>query len=285
MVTAALFSVLGAAVGFGVLLVARGVRLDHRLLPVRSLGTAWTTPRELGIAAAVGLVAFVVTRWPMSFLLGAAAFLGLQALGPARARHTVARLEAIAAWTEMLRDTLAGASGLTQALLATGPTAPTPIAASVQALSSKLAAGVPLETSLRELAADIGDPAADMVVAALVMASRERAQRLGDLLGALASSIRDEVAMRLGIEAERASARSAVRMITGFSLAFFGFMSVFARSYLAPYASATGQLALAAVGVLFGLGLWIMAIMIRPKPMPRLVLAESAVDPIGEAAA
>jgi tight adherence protein B len=273
MVTAALSGLLGATVGFGLLLVARGLGSSGRLLPALPARRPRVTPRELGTACAVGLVSFVVTRWPMAFALGAAAFLGLQALGPSRARRTVAQLEAIAVWTEMLRDTLAGASGLTQALVTTAPTAPAPIAGAVKALAAKLSAGVALDSSLRELATDIGDPAADMVVAALLMASRERAQRLGELLGALSGSIRDEVAMRLGIEAERASSRSAVRMITGFSLGFFALMSVFARTYLAPYRSVSGQLALAGVGILFGLGLWLMSIMVRPKPLPRLVLA------------
>jgi Flp pilus assembly protein TadB len=102
------------------------------------------------------------------------------------------------------------------------------------------------------------------------MAASERAQRLTDLLGALAESTRDEVAMRLGVEASRASARTAVRMITCFSFGLLALMAVFARSYLAPYGTAEGQLVLAIVGCLYGLGLWMMVIMVRPKPFPRL---------------
>ena len=47
--------------------------------------------------------------------------------------------------------------------------------------------------------------------------------------------------MRQGVEASRASATSAVRTVTGFSLGFLGLMVLFAHSYLAPYRSTEGQ--------------------------------------------
>jgi tellurite resistance protein TehA-like permease len=61
-----------------------------------------------------------------------------------------------------------------------------------------------------------------------------------------------------------------VKMITGFSFGLLGLMAVFARAYLSPYSSAEGQLVLAIVGCLYGLGLWMMAVMTRPKSLPRL---------------
>ena len=76
--------------------------------------------------------------------------------------------------------------------------------------------------------------------------------------------------MRLGVEASRASSRTAVRMITGFSFGLLALMAVFARSYLSPYRSAGGQLVLGFVGCLYGLGLWLMSIMVRPRTFPRL---------------
>jgi tight adherence protein B len=279
MVTTALSAVLGALTGFGLYLVLVGTRQQRRdegtgaIVLRRNGRPPIARPHELVAAAAVGATALLITHWPMAFALGAAGVLGLKGIGSGPGRVTIAKLESIATWTEMLRDTLAGASGLTQALMATAPNAPEPLSSPVRALTMKLSAGVELETSLRELAEELDDPAADMVVAALLMACRERAQRLGDLLGSLAGAIRDEVTMRLGIEAERASSRTAVRMISGFSMGFFALMAVFARSYLAPYHSATGQMMLGAVGVVFGLGLWLMAVMIRPRPMQRLVLA------------
>lgn len=274
MVTTAVACLLGALCGYGILLAVRGTRASVlRPRAPSDRGTrARIEPRILGLAGGAGVIALVVTRWPIAFLLAGAGVIGLEGL-KGSGKHSIAKLEAIAVWTEMLRDTLAGASGLTQALVATAPGAPEVLSEPIARLASKLGAGVELETCLRELADDLSDAAGDLVVAALVMACRERAQRLGELLGALSAAIREEVAMRLGIEAQRASSRSAVRMITGFSMGFFALMALFARSYLAPYHGTSGQLALAGVGLLFALGLWMMAAMVRPRPLPRLVLS------------
>jgi Flp pilus assembly protein TadB len=283
-VVIALYGCVGTLLGGGLVLIAGGLGLVPLSPWRRSSGLGASGRRspsarrphvpvgDAVLAAACSLVALVITRWPMAVPLAALAVLGGRGLAGGPARTTIERLEAIAAWTEMLRDTLAGAAGLTQALVATAAIAPEPVRPHVSALAARLNAGVPVVPALVQLGEDIADPAADTIVACLVMAASERAQRLGDLLGALAESTRDEVSMRLGVEAARASARTAVRMITGFSFGLLGLMAVFARSYLAPYRTAEGQLVLAAVGCIYGFGLWLMALMVRPKPFPRLAV-------------
>lgn len=271
----AFLPLLGAAAGFGLVFMAVGARHSG---PLQQAGMAprrqelldrLESPSTLA-ALGTGLIAFLVTRWPVACLLGAGGALGLKSLGNAGAAKSVAELEAVATWTEMLRDTLAGASGLSQALLATAEMAPPALFGPVAALASNLTRGASVEASLRQLAEDISSPTTDMVVASLILANRERAQKLGDLLTALAASVREEVAMWLRIDASRASSRTAMRMVAGFSMALFALMSLFARSYLTPYRGETGQLILCLVGALFGLGLWLMAAMVRPEPLPRL---------------
>ncbi|MGD0441364.1 MAG: type II secretion system F family protein [Acidimicrobiales bacterium] len=229
--------------------------------------------RQGAIALTAGLLAFAVTRWPVAIPLGAGAVLGLRGLVGGPGDGAIEKLEAIASWTEMLRDTLAGAAGLTQALIATAQVSPRAIREQVGALASRLSAGALVATALRSFADELADPAADVVVATLLMAATERAHRLGDLLGALAESTRQDVAMRQAVEASRASARSAVRTVTGFSLGFVAFMVVFARPYLEPYRTPVGQAMLVVVAAVFGLGLWLMGIMVRARPQSRLLLA------------
>ncbi len=263
--------------GAGLCLVIAGLRLapvDRLARPARSPELARRRLLHGSIAATTGLIAFMVTRWPMAMPLGALAVLGLRGLAGGSAIQVIERIEAIASWTEMLRDTLAGAAGLTQALIATASVCPRAIREQVSALASRLSSGAALTAALRSFADDLADPAADVVVATLLMAATERAHRLGDLLGALAESTREEVAMRQGVEASRASARSAVRTVTGFSVGFLVLMVFFARSYLAPYGTPEGQAVLVVVGALFGLGLWLMAVMVRTRPTPRLFVAE-----------
>jgi tight adherence protein B len=274
------FALVGGFLGLGFLMVLAGWRRRAaRLAPERSPSRRPANPRRrvvMSAAALTGLVALVVTRWPMAFPLGVLAVLGSQGLGGNTSKRTIERLEAIAAWTEMLRDTLAGASGLTQALVAAAPISPRAIRPQMLALGARLQSGVGIESALVELSNELSDPAADTVVACLVMASSERAQRLSALLGALAEATREEVTMRLQIEASRASARTAVKMITGFSFALLALMAVFSRSYLTPYDTASGQVALGVVGCIYGLGLWLMSVMARPKVFPRLAIRQGA---------
>lgn len=275
--TTALLILIASAGGTGICLVFAGAR-PVLLQPISGgAGGPARTGRRLRrglIALIAGLVAFMVTRWPVAIPLVGLGVVGLEGLGGRPARHAIERIEAIASWTEMLRDTLAGAAGLTQALIATAPICPQVIREQVSTLASRLSSGVTLSVALESFADELTDPAADVVVASLLMAATERAHRLGELLGALAESTREEVAMRQGVEASRSSARSAVRTVAGFSMAFLGLMALFDRPYLAPYRSASGQAVLVVVGALFALGLWLMAVMVRARPAPRLFAPE-----------
>jgi Flp pilus assembly protein TadB len=271
-VVTAAFALLGATCGCAAILVIVGI--GRR---AEQTGQDTAAPRRpprdaklLLVALVAALVALFVTRWPVAAVLAAGAVLGWRGLANSAPKEKIAHLEAIATWTEMLRDTLAAAAGISQALSATAKVAPTTIRPAVQALSNRISTGVPAGDALVIFADDLSDQSADLVVAALMMAAEHRAQRVGDLLGALASTTREQVTMRLRIEASRASARTAVRTIAGFSIGFLALLAVFARSYLAPFASFDGQLVLAVVGGLFALGLWLMARMARPRAVGRL---------------
>lgn len=231
-----------------------------------------TGPGRLVAGGTVGLLVGVLTGWPVAALLGAAAALGLPAMwGDRPAHRTIDQLEAVATWTEMVRDTLHASAGLAQALTATAPVAPAAIRPAVRLLADRLSAGVPMVQALRALADDLADPVGDVVVCALVLASSAQAQRLADLLGALAASARAEVAMRLRVEASRASARSSVRIVTVFTVGFMGTLLLVAHAYLAPFGSPGGQVVLALAGALDGVGLVLLARMARHRPAPRLL--------------
>ncbi len=221
-----------------------------------------------GVAALVG----VITGWPVAALLAGCAVVGLRAIFGATSSAVVPKkLEAIASWTEMLRDTLVAASGLTQAIIATAETAPLGLRAEARRLAARLDARVAMKDALTAFADEIGDATADVIVASLLMASEERAQRLSDLLGALARSARSEVSMRLRVEASRSSARTAVRTVAIVSIGFMALLFAASRQYLAPYGTVAGEMVLALVGVLYGLGLFLMTRMARPEVATRLL--------------
>ena len=108
------------------------------------------------------------------------------------------------------------------------------------------------------------------------MAVSARAQRLGDLLAALADSTREDVALRLRIETSRASVRSGVRIVLVFSVAFAVILALLAHAYLLPFGTARGQAVLALVGILYAGGLTLMVSLARP-PAPVRLLGDQVV--------
>jgi len=158
-------------------------------------------------------------------------------------------------------------------MIVIGPTAPIPIRDEAVTLANRIASGTAVDVALRSFSSELDDPSGDLVVCALLLAVRARTQKIVELLSALASSTREEVAMRLRVDASRAAARSAVRTITWFSLGFAGLLLVLARAYLAPYGTLQGQLVLSAVGVSYAAGVALMGRLVRPPAGGRLLEA------------
>jgi len=92
------------------------------------------------------------------------------------------------------------------------------------------------------------------VLAALVLAAEHQARQIGDLLGSLASTAREQAAMRMRVETGRARTRTSVRVIVATTLAFAAGVVVFNRAYLTAYDTALGQFVLLVIGALFAGG-------------------------------
>ncbi|GAA4850072.1 type II secretion system F family protein [Saccharopolyspora rosea] len=262
-----------------------GVALGGLLLVLAFRGHAPATPsrwrdqlrqlrdrvsaRRAVISLAGGLLVALVTGWVSGGVLTAAAVWALpRVLGrDSEQARRVARIEAVAAWTEMLRDTLSAAAGLEQAIQTTVDTAPTAIRDEVHELSMRIERGDKLPDALAGLADDLSDPTADLVVSALVLASQHQARQLAELLGELAIEAREQVSMRLRVEAGRARTRTSVRVIVATTLIFAAGLVVLNRGYLAPYDGAFGQIMLLAVGALFAVAFaWLARIARMSEP-------------------
>ncbi len=271
----ALAGLLGAGVGLGVVLAWagwRGVSFPRpRRDPLRPRAERATL--RLGLAAGAAVLVGAVTGWPVGALLAGLAGWGLPGLlGGTKGRgEQLARIEAVAAWAEMLRDTMAGAAGLEQAIVATATVAPLAIRAEVATLAVRLD-GERLAPALRGFADEVGDPTLDLVVAALVLAAEHQASRLGELLGSLAQAARDQATMRLRVEAGRARSRTSVKVVVGVTAGLALGLVVLNRGYLAPYDSALGQLVLLLVGAMFaGAFVWLSR-MTRPTAPERFLV-------------
>jgi len=225
----------------------------------RQVSSRVTTVRlAWGIGA--GILTLVGTRWVIAAVaIGLlAAFWDRIAGSDAVERVGIARLEAMASWTESLRDTIAGANGLEQAIPATAANAGTVIRPSLNLLVDRLRIREPLPAALLAFAEDIDDASSDVICAALVLNARLRGPGLRDVLTALAISAREELDMRRRIEASRKSIRRSVRIVLGIVLGVMGALSVLNRKYVHPYSTLTGQLVLLLVAaLLLGGLLWL----------------------------
>ena len=291
----ALATVLGTGLGLGVWLVATGLqaRPPSRRLPLGQwLATRLATtrggrslPPRVVLAVLAGVLAGAATGWVVAAVSVAALVWAAPRLagGAGEHRKVVERIQAIATWTELLRDTLTAAAGLEQAVLATAEFAPAPIRPEVAALAARIEDGASLPVALRAFARELDDPTGELVVAALLLAAEQQARQLADLLGELATAARGQVAMRLRVETGRARTRTSVRVIVGTTTAFAAGLVALNRDYLAPYDSATGQLVLVVVVALFAAGFGWLERMSRLSGMRGRVLSPSSHDPASEA--
>lgn len=250
-------ALLGGAAGCGLLLVVMGAR-GRRILGSTGAGAGRSlVPTEqlvLRLACALGAAVGValVTKWPVAAASAGVVGYGLPNIRAAAGRHQreISRVEAIASWTEQLRDTLSAANGLEHAITAGARLAPGPLELPVARMAARLQYQ-PLAEALREFAVEVDHPLADFVAAALVMAAEREARELGPLLGHLAECARDDARMRSRVWVGRARTRTAVRIIGGVVVASVGALYLIDRHYLAPYGSVSGQIVLLVVVGLF----------------------------------
>ena len=240
--------VAGVAVSIGALLIVTALlparpgaepvvkmRVDVRRLGSRAL-----------VAVMIAVVVLAATRWVLPALVcGAMGWwvTGLVADRDRRGHGELERVEALATWTEQLRDVLMAGDQPIGAIQATVSTCPEPVRQQVRALASRLGRQ-PEQLVLRQFADELDDPTADLIAAGLLVALTKggRAERV---LSSLAQQARHQAERRKLLEAEREPARREVWWVTGMMTAQLVGGLVFARSsYLAPYRTLSGQVVL-----------------------------------------
>ena len=191
-----LIIVAGAIIGGGLALLGYAL-VPHEPVtvvkrPTRLLEQIRTQGRMLPLGILAGVGVLVVTRWVVTAIAVGLLVTFWSRLfgGTRREKDGVAKIEGLAAWTESLRDTVAGAVGLEQAIPATAYAAAPAIQSSLLTMADRLRVRVPLPDALERFAEDMDDPSADLIIAALILNSKLRGPGLRDVLSSLARSAR-----------------------------------------------------------------------------------------------
>lgn len=280
----------GGVAAAGLLLLIR--ELTRRPPPLGTPPRRWPWARgftgaslwRILAAGGAGLAVLLVSGWPVAGIAATVAVVFLPKVTTVKAqRRRIAVLEGLDQWTRRVRDLLTAGRALEDALEASAASAPAAIAGPVTTLARHLAARTGTDAALRAFAAEIGDPAADRIAAALIIATSARGGGVRNVLSALADLLARDVAARRQAEADRAQHRTTLRWITGFLIAY----SVFAllnRSYSAPFGTLAGQVVLAAVGGLYAAGIaWLHHLGTTPGPGRFLDAASGSGEPAGAA--
>lgn len=250
----------GVGVAVGLMIVVAGAT-GHSLVPKRRRFDV-DADRAL-LAGVAGLVAAVavlgLTGWPVpaiavGLLVGFAPKLMSRSGGQ---RAETERIEAVASWCEMLRDTISSGAGLEQALVNAALHAPEPIYPQMRRFERRVDSDG-LLVALAALSEDLAEPAADLAIVALANAARMETRDLAPLLSRLAQYVRDDVAMRRRTAAARVRLRLSVRVLIGMTVGIATVLTIFVPSLTAAYDSWQGQLWLIVVFAVFATGLAVM---------------------------
>ncbi|MGH9178723.1 MAG: type II secretion system F family protein, partial [Acidimicrobiales bacterium] len=233
---------LGGLVGASAVLAVAGLR------PAPAPSRPLRVPLRPAGALAGAVTAGILSGWPVLAVAVAAGvwWAPKPGVGRRHRRHQLERAEAVAAWTETLRDLVGAARGIEGAVVASVPIAPPAIAEEVAALAARLdherAAVV-----LADFASAVDDRTADLVAVVLRQAAEGQVRDVARLLGDLAGVAREEVARRRRDEAERARTRTSVRVVVVTTVATAGLLAVLNRRYFAVFGTGSGQVVLAAI--------------------------------------
>lgn len=230
---------LGTLLGLGLLAVVRLLR-GLPVLPPRPAHRprpSKMSRRDAQIVAAgvaLGLVVLLVTR-NLVFAVVAGTVAGMWsriAGGGKSERAALEKLEALAQWTESLRDLAQRGAGLESVIPKTVDTAADVLVGPLRLMSRRLSVKVPLPQALALFADEVDDASADMVVAALALAARQRRGRLSEVLTALSGSLREELSQRTKVMRERNGIRREAVQVAALTAGLVGAAHLFSPATL-----------------------------------------------------
>jgi len=280
-------AVLGILLALGLLGIGRLIR-GLPLLPALRTGerVRYTSnrlsaheQRTLIAGAAVGLVVVLVTRnLVFGVIVGAGVVLWPMVVGGGKAeRAALAKLEALAQWTEALRDLAQKGSGLESVIPRTVDTASDVLVGPLRLMSRRLSVKVPLPEALSLFADEVDDASADTVVAALALSARQRRGRLSDVLGTLSEALRDELEQRTKVMRERNVIRREAAQVAVLTGVLVVGASLFAPPSLPVEGGSAAQVLPLVLAIAFVFVFSRVRKLAEPEPQPRFLSSSTDV--------
>jgi tight adherence protein B len=203
---------------------------------------------RIASGSAVAFVVLLASRWVLlAVVMGALAALWGRIMRDDRADRERARLEAIAAWLEDLRDTLRGSSvGVEEALEQVAGRPPEELRAAMSVFLLRRRQGFRTDDALDDLADQLAHPTSDAAIAALrlVVTGAAASGRLWGTVDALAGAARDEVRARERIDRTRAVYQGSMKRLVVIAIVLIAYLRVAAGPLLDPYSTPAGQVVL-----------------------------------------
>lgn len=276
--------VLGLLLAIGLLGLGRLIRGLPLIPPLarggRRRGRTLSSKEKQSLLAglAVGVAVVLATRnLVFAVVAGAAVVLWPLVAGGGKAeRAALTKLEALAQWTESLRDLAQKGAGLESVIPKTVDTASDVLVPPLRLMSRRLSVKVPLPEALSLFADEVDDASADMVVAALALAARQRKGKLSDVLSALARSLRDELEQRTKVMRERNVVRREAAQVAVMTAALVVAASLFSPQSLPEGANTTtAQLLPLGLAVAYLFVFSRVRKLAEPEPTPRFLSSAS----------
>ena len=278
-------AVLGVLLAIGLLGIGRLIRGLPLLPPTltkasrRGRSLSSKDKRTLLAGLAAGVVVLLATRnLVFAVIAGAAVVLWPMVAGGGKAeRAALTKLEALAQWTESLRDLAQKGAGLESVIPKTVDTASDVLVPPLRLMSRRLSVKVPLPEALSRFADEVDDSSADMVVAALALAARQRKGKLSGVLSALARSLRDELEQRTKVMRERNVVRREATQVAALTAALVLAAGLFSPQGLPEGGGTAAQLLPLVLAVAYLFVFSRVRKLAEPEPEPRFLSSASEV--------
>lgn len=232
--------------------------------------------RRLAVAFGAGVAALVVSGWLGLAVAVAVVTFAMLGLYSDRARRMVRRrrVQAVASWLEMIRDTIASGAGFGSAVRLTAGRAPRPIAAEVRRLSVRLDS-MSFSEAIARFGDEVGVAEADTAIVALATAARSASGNLVRVLTVAVDALRNRVEQASRIEALRSRFLTAASLMVAATVASSAMVLLSSAQFRRPYDSVVGQLVLMTVGGFFFVAVTVLRRMGTESAAVRVALEDA----------